>query len=217
MTDSGRCATLRIVDDRETRVRVLRRRDDTERGAALVEMAMVLPLLVLLVFGIVEYGLLFKERLTIASAASSAARTGATMGTRDEADMAILRALEAGLFDQVDTSVLIRVDIFHANSVTGAKMPGAFDRYTYDPTDPACKWNPCPDGAGGSFAWGLPSGYQPPGRGVTLNPGGGGLDVLGIEIVYHHSAVTNMIPGVDRNLTERALVRLEPDVFGSGP
>ena len=79
-------------------MRLMRKHKDKERGAALVEMAMVLPLLVLLVFGIVEYGLLFKERLTIASAASSAARTGATMGTRDEADMAILRALEAGLF-----------------------------------------------------------------------------------------------------------------------
>jgi hypothetical protein len=195
----------------------MRGRGGKERGAALVEMAMVLPLLVLLVFGIVEYGLLFKERLTIASAASSAARTGATMGTRDEADMAILRALEAGLFDQVDTSVLIRVDIFKANPATGAKIANTFDRYTYDPTDPLCKWNPCPDGSGGSFAWGIPSGYPPPGRGVTLNPGGGGLDVLGIEIVYHHSAVTNMIPGVDRDLTERALVRLEPNVFGSGP
>jgi Flp pilus assembly protein TadG len=61
-----------------------------ERGAALVEMAMVLPLLVLLVFGIVEYGLLFKEKLTIAAAATSSARTGATMGARAEADFAIL-------------------------------------------------------------------------------------------------------------------------------
>jgi hypothetical protein len=48
-------------------------------------------------------------------------------------------------------------------------------------------------------------------------PSGGGLDVLGIEIIYHHSAVTNMIPGIERNLTELARIRLEPDVFGSDP
>lgn len=47
-------------------------------------MAIVLPLLF---FGIVEYGKLFREKLTIASAATSAARTGATMGTRAEADL----------------------------------------------------------------------------------------------------------------------------------
>jgi Flp pilus assembly protein TadG len=70
-----------------------------ERGAALVEMAILLPLLIVLVFGIIEYGLLFKEKLTIAAAATSSARTGATMGTRAEADFAILQALEAGLYD----------------------------------------------------------------------------------------------------------------------
>ena len=98
------------------------RRHDGEKGAALVEMAIVLPLLVILVFGIVEYGLLFKEKLTIAAATSSAARTGATMGNREAADFRILQALEAGLFDQVDSKVLISVDIFKANPVTGAKI-----------------------------------------------------------------------------------------------
>jgi len=76
-----------------------------ERGAVMVEMALVLPLLLLPIVGSFEFGLLFHERLNIAS---SAARTGATMGDRDEADYAILQALEAGLYEQVDTSVIIR-------------------------------------------------------------------------------------------------------------
>ncbi len=97
------------------------RRHDGEKGAALVEMAIVLPLLVVLVFGIVEYGLLFKEKLTIAAATSSAARTGATMGNRDAADYRILQALEAGLFDQVDSKVLISVDIFQGERCHGRK------------------------------------------------------------------------------------------------
>ncbi|MGB5657541.1 MAG: TadE/TadG family type IV pilus assembly protein, partial [Acidimicrobiia bacterium] len=96
-------------------------RTGRERGAVMVEMALILPLLLLLVIGSIEFGLLFHERLTIASAASSAARTGATMGIRDEADYAILQALEAGLYDQVDTSVIIRVDIFRADPITGQK------------------------------------------------------------------------------------------------
>lgn len=48
-----------------------------ERGAVMVEMALVLPLLLLPIVGSFEFGLLFHERLNIAS---SAARTGATMG-----------------------------------------------------------------------------------------------------------------------------------------
>lgn len=188
-----------------------------ERGAALVEMAIVLPLLVLLVFGIIEYGLLFKEKLTIAAAATSSARTGATMGTRAEADFAILQALEAGLYDQVDTGVLISVDIFKAVPTTGVKTTFV-NTYTYEPSNPACKWDPCPDPAPGNFeGYGVPGNWPPADRVTTLLPGGGGLDVLGIEVIYHHSAVTNLIPGVERDFAELARVRLEPDVFGTAP
>jgi hypothetical protein len=188
----------------------------SERGAAMVEMAVVMPLLLLLVFGIIEFGLLFRERLTIASAASSSARTGATMGTRAEADLAILQALEAGLYNQADPSVLIRVDIFKADAVTGAKT-GQYNRYTYVATNTGCKWSPCPDPSLGTVTYGSPSLWgDPAGRDTTLDPGGGGLDVLGVEIIYHHSSITNLIPGIDRDLTELALVRLEPDVFGTG-
>jgi hypothetical protein len=188
-----------------------------EGGAALVEMAIILPLLVLLVFGIIEYGLVFKEKLTIAAAAASSARTGATMGTRAEADFAILQALEAGLFDQVDTGVLISVDIFKATPSTGAKTT-FMNTYTYEPSNPACKWDPCPDPTPGNFeGYGVPGNWPPADRITTLLPGGGGLDVLGIEIVYHHSAVTQLIPGIERDFTELARVRLEPDVFGTAP
>lgn len=189
------------------------RRDD-ERGAALVEMAFVLPVLFLLIFGAVEYGLMFKERLTIASAASSAGRTGATMGTREEADIRILEALEAGLYDQVDEAVLIEVKIFRADNNGG--MTSDVNTYQYDPIVlPGCKWNPCPDP--GVSGWGFGGTWTPDLRDTELNPGGGGLDVLGVEITYHHNAVTNLFSTLDRNFAERALVRLEPDVFGTSP
>ena len=194
----------------------LRRKFRTERGAAMIEMAIVTPLLVLLVFGIVEYGLLFREKMTIAAATTSAARTGATMGARDEADYRILQALEAGLYDQVDAAVLISVEIFKANPVTGAKIASHVDTYTYTPAVP-CKWSPCPDPSqpgGPDYGAGT---WIPADRDTTLDPSGGGLDVLGVDVLYHHSAITSIIPGVDRDLQERALVRLEPDVFGSGP
>ena len=193
------------------------RRDGHERGAAMVEMAIVAPLMILLVFSILEYGLLFQEKLTIASAASSAARTGATMGTRAEADFAILQALEAGLYDQVDASVIIQADIFRADPITGAKT-GVLNRYTYMTANVGCKWSPCPDPSLGPPIYGTPSAWgDPSGRDTELDPGGGGLDVLGVEITYHHSAVTGFIPGVERDFTERALVRLEPSTFSTTP
>ena len=74
-----------------------RRRQNNERGAALVEMAMVTPLLVLLVFGILEFGLAFRDRLTVSNATQSAGRVAAALGNSDEADYAVLQAVEQSL------------------------------------------------------------------------------------------------------------------------
>ncbi len=186
-----------------------------EEGAALVEMAFVLPVLFLLIFGALEFGLVFKERLTIASAAASAGRTGGSMGDREAADMRILEALEAGLYDQVDASIIVKVEIFKADPVTGAKDLSAINSYDYLPALP-CKWDPCPDPDNGSPPDYGSGTWIPAVRDTTLDPGGGGLDVLGVEVTYDHDPVTNLFSFLDRNFAERALVRLEPDTFG-GP
>lgn len=54
--------------------RVLRR---DERGAALVEFAVVLPILVLFVFGIVQFGLAYSARVELTNAVREGARTAA--------------------------------------------------------------------------------------------------------------------------------------------
>ncbi|MCP3999167.1 MAG: pilus assembly protein [bacterium] len=184
-----------------------------EEGATLVEMAFVLPVLVLLIFGSLEFGLAFKERLTIASAASSSARTGATMGKHADADIRILEAIEVGLYDQVDVGIIVSVEIFNADEVSGQNI-GPSTIYLFNAGDPTCKWIPCPDPSHPSYS--VPT-WDPDSRDTTLEPGGGGLTVLGVEVIYHHTPVTNILTYLDRDFTERALVRLEPDVFGSGP
>ncbi len=113
------------------------KRLNREDGATLVEMAFVLPVLILLIFGSLEFGLAFKERLTVASAAASAGRTGATMGTELDADIRILEALEVGLYDQVDIGVIVSVEIFKADPVTGTNT-GLSNLYLFDGTDPTC-------------------------------------------------------------------------------
>lgn len=55
-----------------------RSRSRTERGAALVEFALVLPLLLVLVFGIVDFGRAFQSSITLTNATREGARLGAT-------------------------------------------------------------------------------------------------------------------------------------------
>lgn len=53
----------------------MRRR--SERGAALVEFAIVLPLLMTLIFGVIEFGSLYNENLEVRSAAREGSRLAA--------------------------------------------------------------------------------------------------------------------------------------------
>ncbi len=57
------------------------RKADRERGAALVEMALILPLLAMLVFGLVEFGRGYNAQITLTHAAREGVRTLAI--TRD--------------------------------------------------------------------------------------------------------------------------------------
>lgn len=70
----------------------------TERGAAAVEFALVVPLLVLLLFGIISYGVMLSFRQTLSQAATEGARAAAVTflsdDKRDEATSAVDGALE---------------------------------------------------------------------------------------------------------------------------
>ncbi len=47
-----------------------------ERGAVAVEMALITPILVMFVFGIIQFGIVFAQKLALSNAAREAARAG---------------------------------------------------------------------------------------------------------------------------------------------
>ncbi|WP_338145193.1 TadE family protein [Cryobacterium mannosilyticum] len=54
---------------------MMRRRSTAgERGAAAIEFALILPILVILVFGVIEFGLVFNAQISITNAAREGAR-----------------------------------------------------------------------------------------------------------------------------------------------
>lgn len=69
--------------------------NDTERGASLVEFAFLAPLLVLLVFGIIEFGWKFGQLNDVRHAVREGARYAAVNGgTNDEIDSVVCDALD---------------------------------------------------------------------------------------------------------------------------
>ena len=59
----------------------LRRRQEDERGAELIEFAVVVVLLITLLYGIISYGVILAAQSTITQAAADAARAGIVSGT----------------------------------------------------------------------------------------------------------------------------------------
>ena len=79
-----------------------RRRDD--RGAAVVEFALVLPILVLFVFGIVEFGRAYNARIELTSAVREGARAVALGGDGVAATKAGAPGLSSGRITVAQTA-----------------------------------------------------------------------------------------------------------------
>jgi hypothetical protein len=96
-----------------------RRRESGERGAALVETAITMPVFFLLIFGIIEFGLAFRDNLTVANTTRDAARAGSVMGDDPTADQFILDVIEASSA-AMSPQQLTRIVVFEA---TGPDTP----------------------------------------------------------------------------------------------
>jgi hypothetical protein len=71
------------------------RRD--ERGAAMVEFALILPLVLLLTFGLIDFGFAFADAAGIKSATRSGARIGSALSKQPGQLQSITAAVNAGL------------------------------------------------------------------------------------------------------------------------
>lgn len=211
-----------------SRINAIRSRSRSESGSALVEFAMVAVVLLMIVFGIVEFGLAFRNRLTMANSSQSASRVAAALGNDQSADYETLLALAQSLdtLPSAGIGIVKAVDIYEADGSGNplSSCPGAkCNHYVYEPGHtPTCDWNPCPDPAhfenwGGSWIPGNAIGAG--GRDDALP----GLAVLGIRVQFAHSWITSgllPLPNVDCDGTpgatcwyDTAVQRLEPQVF----
>lgn len=77
--------------------------DRTEQGAAAVEFAIVVPLLLLLIGGILDFGLLFNAQIALTHAAREGVRVE-SLGTGDGAQRAVA-AFAAAAVSDVDATV----------------------------------------------------------------------------------------------------------------
>lgn len=100
---------------------------NTERGAALVELAIVLPFLLLVLAGIIEFGLLFYNQQVLTNSSREGARAGIALTGKALVDKAIVTTND--FVDEVDNVVqaycLEHLITFSTGQVVGTAVDGA--------------------------------------------------------------------------------------------
>lgn len=184
-----------------------------ERGATLVEAAVAYSLLFLALFAVVEFGMVFKDWLSVSQATREGARAGATFGNDLSADIKVLDGVESALVPQ-GWAAGDEVRIFRANSPSASES----QLYTYSPnfdcSDPTnvfppgdcCDWSPCPEQFRTNYT--VP-GWDPRDRDVTAP----NTDRIGVTIELSHEWITGFIGSGAVDLSTTTDFQLEPQFF----
>lgn len=191
-----------------------RLRGETEGGAALVEMAIIMPLLLLLIIGILEYGALFKDYLTASSTVRETTRILSALGDEDTADCHALQAATESISTAANVANVVNIQIYRASPSTGDQIP--LETNTYEYTGSAsdkCTLTAIPLTEFEGWALQGIAGY-PPGGGRQVLVGSEPLDIIGVRIIYAHSWLTNFPPFSGTvTIDEASIARLEPEGF----
>ncbi len=180
-----------------------------ERGAALTEMALLLPILLLLVLGVFELGAAFKSYLTTSNAVREGTRILSARGTDETADcVALVKAVEAlTLANNLDN--LVEIVIFEADPANGEPIEATKNRYSYAGGDPTVCTTPSPN----CGSWTCSIG-QPPGDRDALVSASVSPDLIGMQIIYRHNWLTGFPPfNGFIMIDEQTISRLEPEGF----
>ncbi len=181
-----------------------------DRGAALTEMALLLPILLMLVLGVFELGAAFKSYLTTSNAVREGTRLLSARGTEEVADCVALVKAVGALTLANDLDKLDRIEIFQAKPSDGSAIGTTINEYRYSGGDPM----DCTPSGSSCGSWTCVIRQTPGARkalvGPTTSP-----DLIGMRIVYRHNWLSGFPPfrGFIM-IDEQTISRLEPDGFG---
>lgn len=170
-------------------MRRLRRR---EEGVAAVEMAFLLPILLLLSVVAAEFGFALVDWMAVSNATQTSARVASAAGDDPAADTLILAAIDEA-WTSAPAASLTKVEIYE---VLADGSRGSENRYS---------------GGAGSWVCGAgadPCNWPSTSRSVSLDD----PDTVGITIRYDHAWVTGFWSDTAINWADTEVIRLEPNI-----
>ena len=179
------------------------RRRHREGGATLIEAALIMPIMILILFGTLEIGLAFKDYLTVSYATREGSRVGALTGNAADADCAIVQSVLNTLGGASNMDRFQQIQIFAADPGTGDRIISKTNTWTFvgnDPYDCANDWT-------------IVENWPSTSRQVLFGPTSE-LDILGVRVEYTHNWVTGLPPfSGSFTVDEQTITRLEPEGF----
>jgi Flp pilus assembly protein TadG len=173
----------------------------------LVEAAIVTPLVMTLLLGLVEFGLLAKDHLTVSNGSRAGARVGSAAGTDPLADYTVLQAVQGATASlaTVDTVIVYKATsasgAVPASCLAGSGVAGVCN--VYDSSDLGISQATFQSGAyTKDDSW-------PAASRQTSQSAPGGPDYLGIYVKGTHNSITNLILN-QRPVKDDVIMRLEP-------
>lgn len=205
-----------------------------DEGAILVEMALILPVLILLLMGVFELGIMWRDQLTITAALRGAARVDAQLGATSTcavapcpnkfADKNALTSLNASI-SKYNNAALQKVVVWNAtsssnkvtpnsckttvtNNASGAGVAGLCNVYSATQVATAQSSTQFQDTVNNCGA-GWDHWWCPTTRNNSL---ASGLDWLGMYTNVQYNTVTNALPATMSVMTlqDSVTMRIEP-------
>jgi Flp pilus assembly protein TadG len=185
------------------------RRSSREQGTALVEFALVAPVLILLVFGAIEYGMFFKDYLTVSNTTRTGARVGSAAGSSADADYQILQAVKsAATALPGGANSIEQISIYKATSTGGG--PTSTCQTTSSAADKCNTYTASafsqPSSKFGCGAGSLDSIWCPTTRQDSQAVG---PDYIGVRVKTTHGFMTKLF-GTSRVIGDSVVMRIEP-------
>lgn len=199
--------------------RLRRRRLNDDRGLVVVEVAIILPLLALLISGIVEFGMAWRDSLTVSSATRSAARVVSNLGSNRLSDYEALLTLDAAL-QGLSTSYVEGVLIYDASAADGAvpsaclgsggtpvSVTGSCNYYSSSMISALSSSNFDGASATSCSATSWDHFYCPTSRETKQDQG---LETIGVWVRVERAWFTRMFPGQGLTVEHRTVMNAEP-------
>ena len=185
----------------------------SEKGQAIVEFALVLPVLLLLLLGLIEFSFVLNSRNTVLFASRDGSMLAAEGGSNDGTDCVVLQKIEGDVVSPATSLRVQFVEIYWSDR-NGDQIGSNVNAYTRGGTT-SCTYA---DGTTITVPYTLTTpGYVESSRCNVLAGCGGShttIDTIGVRVTYQHYWLTSFarLTGSGVTFTEASITRAEPQL-----